>query len=153
MESLTTDWKEFLESLVSRKVRFLLVGGHALAVHARPRFTEDLDVFVDASTDNAIRVRDALCDFGFASVAPSVDELATARKVFMLGEKPYRIDILTTISGVSFQEAWDQRVFLDLEIGRIAVISRENLIKNKRASGRPKDMADLVMLEAMTNVQ
>jgi len=91
MESLTTDWKEFLGSFLSHQVKFLLVGGHALAVHGCPRFTEDLDVFVEASQANAARIHAALVDFGFGSVAPTHQQLASPDKVFMLGEKPYRI--------------------------------------------------------------
>ncbi|RLB57509.1 MAG: hypothetical protein DRJ42_00225 [Deltaproteobacteria bacterium] len=134
--------------MLSHRVEFLLIGGHALAVHAQARFTEDLDVFVDASPENAARLLAALRDFGFGAVAPSVEELATKDKVFMLGEKPYRIDVLTTISGVEFSDAWRDRVFLDLEMGRIPTIDRQSFIRNKRASGRPKDLADLAMLEA-----
>lgn len=148
MESLSTDWREFLELLLSHRVKFLLIGGHALAVHARPRFTEDLDVFVEASTANARRLLRVLDDFGFGAVAPPEEDLAIAGKVFMLGEKPYRIDILTKISGVQFDEAWQAHVPLDLEIGRIPVIGRASLIKNKLAAGRPKDLMDIAMLQA-----
>lgn len=149
MENLSTDWREFLRLLLSHRVKFVLVGGHALAVHARPRFTEDLDVFVEASMDNAQRLRSVLADFGFGAIAPPVAQLAELGKVFMLGEKPFRIDILTTISGVDFSEAWKGRVSLGLDIGAVPVISRANLIRNKMAAGRPKDLADLASLSEL----
>lgn len=151
MESLSTDWKEFLELLLSHRVRFMLIGGHALAIHARPRFTEDLDVFVEMSELNAKRLRAVLDAFGFGTVAPSVDDLMDPRKVFMLGERPHRIDILTSISGVEFADAWDDHILLELDFGSIPVIGRQSLIRNKTASGRPKDLADLAMLAEHEN--
>ena len=134
--------------MISRRVKFLLLGGHAVSIHAHPRVTEDLDVFVEVSTLNARRLRSVLVDFGFGESAPAVDELATEGKVFMVGVVPWRIDILTKISGVRFETAWKNRVRLRLAIGTINVISRRDLIRNKRASGRAKDLADLVALEA-----
>ncbi|MEM6959393.1 MAG: nucleotidyl transferase AbiEii/AbiGii toxin family protein [Myxococcota bacterium] len=148
MESLTTDWSEFLGLLISEKVEFLLIGGHALAAHGHPRFTEDLDVFVRADEANARRVRSALEKFGFGDVAPEVSALTQVRKVFMLGRKPFRIDILTGISGVNFDEAWENRDYVELAPGSVPLISRVDLIKNKAASGRPKDLADLAALSA-----
>lgn len=85
---LNRDWSEFLSALISRRVRFLLVGGHAVAGHGEPRLTEDLDVFVEPTLANAQRLRDALCDFGFGATAPSAKDLACPDKVFMLGRKP-----------------------------------------------------------------
>ena len=96
---LNRDWSEFLSALIARRVRFLLIGSHAVAGHAEPRLTEDLDVLVEPSIENARRLREALVDFGFGDVAPAAEELAVADKVFMLGRKPWRIDILTTIAG------------------------------------------------------
>jgi hypothetical protein len=144
---LNPDWSEFLRALIAHRVRFLLIGGHAVAGHAEPRLTEDLDVLIEPATDNARHLRDALVSFGFGSVAPPVEELARPDKVFMLGRKPWRIDILTTIAGVSFEEAWAGRVRADFEAGPLFVIGREALIKNKRAAGRDKDLLDVAMLE------
>ena len=90
---LSRDWNEFLSALIARRVRFVLVGGHAVAGHGEPRLTEDLDVFVELTAANARRLRDALGDFGFGDVAPTVEELATVDKIFMLGRKPWRIDM------------------------------------------------------------
>ena len=145
---LNRDWTEFLCALIARRVRFVLVGGHAVAGHGEPRLTEDLDVFVDRDPENAKRLRSALVDFGFGSVAPQPEELSRPHKVFMLGRKPWRIDILTSIDGVSFKEAWLSRVEAQFEATPLYVIGRAMLIKNKRAAGRDKDLRDVALLEA-----
>ncbi|HWO24195.1 MAG TPA: hypothetical protein VNO30_35875 [Kofleriaceae bacterium] len=145
---LNRDWTEFLCLLISRRVRFLVIGGHAVAGHGEPRLTEDLDVFVDRAPENAKRLRDALVDFGFGTAAPQPRELSRPHKVFMLGRKPWRIDILTSIDGVSFKEAWASRVAAQFVATPLYVIGREMLIKNKRASARDKDVHDVALLEA-----
>jgi hypothetical protein len=145
---LNRDWTEFLCLLISRRVRFLLIGGHAVAGHGEPRLTEDLDVFVARDPANANRLREALMDFGFGSVAPQSKELSRPRKVFMLGRKPWRIDILTSIDGVSFERAWASRVRARFVATPLYVIGRDMLIKNKRAAGRDKDLRDVALLEA-----
>jgi hypothetical protein len=146
MEALSADWNEFLKLLTHHRVRFVLVGGHAVAVHARPRHTEDLDVFVEPTKANARRVRAALVDFGFGSVCPPVDAFAQPEKVFMLGRVPHRLDILTSIDGVTFAEAWRTRTSIKTRAGVIPVIGRDALVANKLAAGRPKDLADIVAL-------
>lgn len=143
---LSRDWKEFLGALISRNVKFLLVGGHAIAIHGNPRLTEDLDVFSEPTLENGNKLRAALVDFGFGSVAPTAEKLAESGKVFMLGKKPQRIDILTHISGVSFDQAWNGRLKVDMGGSLLAVIGRKELIANKLASGREKDLLDVAML-------
>jgi hypothetical protein len=150
MELLYRDWNEFIALLTRHRVRFVIVGGHAVAVHAMPRHTEDLDVFVEPTLANAKRLRAALVDFGFGEGAPAVEVLATPRKVLMIGRKPYRIDVLTGIDGVSFGRAWKNRVSTPLEHGTVYVIGKDALVANKRAAGRPKDLADLAMLTGET---
>ncbi len=145
---LNRDWSEFLCALIARRVRFVMVGGHAVAGHGEPRLTEDLDVFVEPTRANAARLRKALIDFGFGSAAPAATELAKRNKVFMLGTKPWRIDILTAIDGVSFREAWSTRVEAGFVAAPLYVIGRAMLIKNKRAAGRDKDLLDVSLLEA-----
>ena len=145
---LNRDWSEFLSALIAHRVKFVLVGGHAVAGHGEPRLTEDLDVFVEPSIRNARNLRDALVDFGFGAVAPPVEELAAADKIFMLGRKPWRIDILTGIDGVTFAEAWASRVEAEFAVKPLFVIGREALIKNKRAAARPKDLSDVAALRA-----
>jgi len=147
-DNLNDDWREFLSLMISKRVKFLLLGGHAVSVHARPRMTEDLDVFVEVSSGNAKRLRSVLVEFGFGEAAPPVEELAAKGRVFMVGVPPWRIDILTKISGVTFETAWRNRVPLRLSMGTLHVISRRDLIRNKRASGRDKDLADLIALKA-----
>jgi hypothetical protein len=146
---LSRDWTEFLSALISRRVRFVIVGGHAVAGHGEPRLTEDLDVFVERSPANARKLRQALVDFGFGNVAPSEAELARPHRVFMLGRKPWRIDILTSIDGVSFEQAWKSRVKVDFAAASLHVIGRDMLIKNKRAAARDQDLADVAMLERL----
>jgi len=146
--SLNDDWNEFLRALISTGTRFLLIGGHALAVHAEPRFTEDLDVFVQPSLANAKKLRKALVEFGFGSVMPDAHELAKPGLVWMLGRKPRRIDILTGISGVTFVEAARGSVDVTVVGTVVPVIGRAALIRNKVASGRPKDLLDVAMLDA-----
>lgn len=145
---LNRDWSEFLCALIAHRVRFVLVGGHAVAGHGEPRLTEDLDVFVNPTLGNARRLHEALDDFGFGSVAPPPAELAKANRVFMLGRKPWRIDILTGIDGVSFEEAWASRVEAAFAAKPLFVIGRDALIKNKLAAGRAKDLLDVALLEA-----
>jgi hypothetical protein len=132
-----------LSLLISHRVKFVIVGGHAFAVHARPRMTEDLDVFIEASAPNAERLRGALVEFGFGSAAPDAAILAQHGRVFMLGVKPFRIDVLTSISGVSFEDVWRERFVARTSVGDLPFISRAHLLENKRASARPKDLRDV----------
>jgi hypothetical protein len=147
---LNRDWSEFLCVLIARRVRFVLVGGHAVAAHGEPRLTEDLDVLVKPALANARRLREALVDFGFGDVAPSAQELATPDRIFMLGRKPWRIDILTGIDGVTFDEVWAGRVEAAFVASPLYVIGRKALIANKRAAGRDKDVLDVALLERDT---
>jgi hypothetical protein len=144
---LNRDWTEFLSALIAHRVRFVLVGGHAVAGHGQPRLTEDLDVFVDPTPANGRRLHDALVAFGFGAVAPPAEELARKDRVFMLGRKPWRIDVLTGIDGVSFREAWAGRVEAEFVSSPLFVIGRAALLKNKRAAGRTKDLLDVALLE------
>lgn len=145
---LNRDWSEFLCALIARRVRFVLVGGHAVAGHGEARLTEDLDVFVDRTLVNARRLREALIDFGFGAAVPEAKELARPDRVIMLGQKPWRIDVLTGIDGVSFEQAWATRVEANFVAKPLYVIGRDMLLRNKRAAGRDKDLLDVSMLEA-----
>ena len=146
--ALNHDWSEFLCALIAHRVRFLLIGGHAVAAHGEARLTEDLDVFVDPTRANAKRLREALVAFGFGADLPPIATFAAPDKVFMLGRKPWRVDILTGIDGVSFKDAWASRVKADFVVEPLYVIGREALLANKRASGRSKDVADIALIEA-----
>ena len=149
MTTIHQDWKDFLNALRSENTRFLLIGAHALAYHVEARLTEDIDVFVEPSRDNAARLYRALGRFGFGALVPNEAELAQPNRVFMLGRKPWRIDILTGIDGVTFEEAWQSRVEVDFHGVRLCVIGRDALLKNKRASGRKKDRVDVALLEEL----
>ncbi len=144
---LNPDWSEFLRLLLSHHVRFMLVGGHAVAGHGEPRLTEDLDVFVDVSEENAPRLRAALVEFGLGEAVPSEAALLERGKIWMIGRKPRRIDILTEIDGVTFEECWRGHTEAEFAPLPLPVIGRAELIKNKRASGRAKDLGDLERLE------
>lgn len=147
MATIHQDWSDFLNALLSENTKFLLIGAHALAFHVEARLTEDLDVFVEPSAENAVRVLRALERFGFGGLIADASELAAPDQVFMLGLKPWRIDILTGIDGVSFSEAWQTREQANFHGIELFIIGREALLKNKRASARKKDLVDVALLE------
>lgn len=149
MATIHQDWLDFLNALRSENTKFLLIGAHALAFHVEARLTEDLDVFVEPSAENSARVFRALERFGFGGLITSASELAVQDRVFMLGVKPWRIDILTGIDGISFDEAWASRVPATFHGVELFVLGREALLKNKRASGRKKDLVDVALLEEL----
>jgi hypothetical protein len=140
-------FSEFLSTFVSNRVRFLVVGAHALAVHGRPRYTDDLDVWVEPTPTNAKRVVQALKEFGYGSYALHEGEFATPDRMTHLGTPPLQIDVMTTISGLQFREAWSRRVPVRIDGMRIAFVGREDFIKNKTAAARAKDLADIALLE------
>lgn len=146
---LPHEWNEFLSVLKRHGVRFLLVGAHAVAAHGRPRFTQDLDILVDPTPVNARRVAAAIREFGFPETARDWRWFAKPYRITMLGRLPNRIDVLTSISGVSFREAWKHRIVATTAIGPIAALGLAQLRANKRASGRPKDLADLALLDEL----
>jgi hypothetical protein len=143
---LTKDLREFVELLVSRRVEFLIVGGHAVAFHGFPRFTGDIDFFVRPSADNAARLLEVLAAFGFAGLGLEVGALLSPDQVIQLGRPPNRIDLLTSISGVDFEAAWSGRVPGELDGIAVDFIGYDELIANKAASGRAKDRLDLEIL-------
>jgi len=144
---LHRDFKEFLSLLLSHQVRFLVIGAHALAVHGRPRYTGDLDIFIDPTKANAKRLLLALSEFGFGGVGLRVEDFITPDRVAQLGYPPVRIDILTAISGVTFAQAWRGRKVSRIGTLELVFIGASEFMINKRASGRPKDLADIALLE------
>ncbi|MDB5214377.1 MAG: hypothetical protein JWO86_2304 [Myxococcaceae bacterium] len=146
MTPLPPDWRGFFEALLAARVEFVVIGALAVAAHAEPRFTEDLDVLVRPVRSNGVRLRKALASFGFEAVAPAADEITDLDRVWMLGRKPFRIDILTGISGVTWKDVHAGRIQVEIDGLVLPVIGRNELIANKRASGRPKDLLDLDML-------
>ena len=147
---MIADFRDLLVALSDSGVRVLVVGAHALAAHGVPRMTGDLDVWVDATTDNASRVWQALAGFGAPLESLDIHESDFTRpdRVVQIGLPPYRLDLMTSISGVDFEDAWDGRVEGVLFDVPVSFLGREALIRNKRASGRPKDLEDVRSLGA-----
>ena len=139
---LSHDFSEFIGYFVARDVRFLVVGGYAMAAHGHPRYTKDLDVWVRADPDNGELILLALDDFGFGDVGLTREDFLGDDTVVQLGREPQRIDLLTFISGVEFDEAWENRVDLEISGLKVPVIGRADLRRNKLATGRLRDLAD-----------
>jgi hypothetical protein len=132
------------------QVRYLLVGGHAVAVHGRPRSTKDVDIWLDASQANVQRAAEALKRFGVPEELASQLRNATADDIVWLGRSPCRIDLLQTLPGVEFEGAWSRCVSLEVENILIRVIGKEDLIRNKQTVGRPQDRRDVRALLGRT---
>jgi hypothetical protein len=143
------DFRDLLVELLDADVRFLVVGAHAMAVHGVPRATGDLDVWVSPAASNADRVWAALRRFGapVERLGISLEDFRTPGMVVQIGQPPRRIDLLTDVSGLDFDEAWSNRTMHSIGAHAVPFLGREDLIRNKRASGRPKDIADLDVLE------
>ncbi len=143
---LDLDFRDFVELFTVNDVRFLIVGGYAVAAHGLPRYTGDLDARVWVGAENASRVVRSLEAFGFSNLGLSDEDFNQPDRVVQLGYPPYRIDILTSIEGVEFDGAWERRVVLDLDGIEVPFIGRDDLLTNKRVAGRPQDIADLERL-------
>ncbi|MBI4788216.1 MAG: hypothetical protein HY782_14385 [Chloroflexi bacterium] len=141
------DFKEFIESLNANRVRYLIVGGYAVAFHGHPRYTKDLDVWIDRTPQNAARVVNALADFGFGSLDVNADDFLTPDRIIQLGLPPARIDILTTLPGVEFKNCFPKRNRVTMDGIPVNFIDLGNLRKNKKTVGRKQDLADLEKLE------
>jgi hypothetical protein len=151
---LNEDFLDLLIALRDAETRFLVVGAYAVGVHGYPRATKDLDIWVEASAENAPRVIRALAAFGAPLGDLTVEDMAKVGAGFKMGEPPRRIDGLTQISGVTFEEAWPRRIEADFGGGvRCGVIALEELLRNKRAAGRLQDLADVDALEKMGRSQ
>lgn len=144
--TLQKDLREFIESLNALDVRFLIVGAFAVAYHGYFRYTSDIDLFIDRSEQNAKRVWQAVQQFGFADLKLTVEDFSQEDQVIQFGVPPNRIDVMTFLSGVSFDEAWASREQADLDGLSVAFISKEMLKRNKAACGRLQDLADLEYL-------
>ena len=139
---MTKDFEELFACLTARNVKALIVGGYAVAFHAKPRFTKDIDIFVDPRAENVTRLLQALDDFGFGGFGLSASDF-TAGRIVQLGVAPNRVDLLTVIDGVTFDEAWAGRVAGHFGKQPVSYIGRADLIRNKQASGRAQDLADI----------
>lgn len=146
---LNNDFRDMLAALLDAAATFLVVGAHAMAVHGVPRATGDIDLWVRPDPENAKRVLEALIEFGapVEAMGLKLDDLAKPGTVYQIGLPPRRVDILTEIDGVSFEEAWQSRVIEEVSGLDVPFLSREALLRNKKASGRTKDLADVELLE------
>jgi predicted nucleotidyltransferase len=143
---IRTDFKELLELFNKHKVEYLIVGGYALAFHGAPRLTRDIDLFVRPTSENAERILAALDEFGFGSLNLSKDDFTTPGMIVQLGVPPIRIDLITRVSGVSWEKADADKVRGYYADTPVFFISREDFIATKRATGRAKDAADIEAL-------
>ena len=144
---LSRDFKEFVESLNANDVRYLVVGGYAVALHGYPRLTKDLDIWLWLDAENAPRIVKALADFGFGSLGLHATDFLVPDQIIQLGYPPNRIDLITTLPGVDFEICYETRVVIMVDQIPVDFIDIESLKRNKQASGRLQDLADLENLE------
>ncbi len=140
------DFRELLELLNRHEVDFIIVGGYALAYHGAPRFTGDLDLLVRSDRDNAEKILATLNSFGFGSLALTIEDFTTPGRVVQLGVAPVRVDFLTSITGVPWVQAWSHRAMGSYGDLPVSFIGKEELVANKRALGRHRDLADIEAL-------
>ena len=145
--ALSKDWREFLELLNSRRVDYVIVGAQSLAFHGRPRHTGDLDILVRPTPQNARLVLALLNEFGFRESSFKETDFLQPEQIIQLGRVPNRIDLLTSLTGVTTDEAFDAKVSAIIDGVPVFVLGKGTLIRNKRAVGRPQDLADLSALE------
>lgn len=143
---LNDDFKEFFKLLNAHKVNYLIVGGYAVGFHGYPRYTQDIDVFYDRSAANAKALWSALQAFGFGNIGLHQDDFVKDNQVVQLGQPPNRIDLINTIDGVAFEAAWNTRVSGEYGDVPVAFIAKDELLLNKRSTGRDKDLLDVKCL-------
>jgi hypothetical protein len=143
---LNPDFREFIECLNANQVRYLVVGGYAVAFHGHPRYTKDLDIWIQPTLENAQKVIQALAAFGFASLNLVASDFAQSDQVVQLGYPPNRINLITSPDGVDFETCYQSKIESDLDGLKICWIDLENLRLNKKVSGRSQDLADLESL-------
>jgi predicted nucleotidyltransferase len=149
LAKLQSDLNEFVGLLNSHRVEFVVVGGHAVAFHGHPRFTGDIDLLIRPTRENAEAVLRVLRDFGFDTLKVDPADLTTPGRILQLGRPPNRIDLLTSISAVTFDEAWETRISGALDDQQVSFLGWDALIRNKTASGRDKDRLDVKRLLAI----
>jgi hypothetical protein len=140
---LNKDFKEFLELLNLRKIKYLVVGGYAVAYYGFPRYTGDIDLWVAISKKNANGIMEVLIDFGFSDIGISKKDFLEDDVVIQLGHEPFRIDLLTSVSGLNFEECYEKKVEAKYEGLKVDMIDLRSLKTNKKATGRLKDLNDL----------
>jgi len=144
---LSQDFREFIQSLNDNRVRYLVIGGYAVALHGYPRYTKDIDIWIEMSPDNAANLVKALEQFGFGSLGLQAADFLVPDQVVQLGYPPSRIDLITTPAGVDFETCYASRVEVVIDDVTVNFIDLENLKKSKKAAGRLQDLADLENLQ------
>jgi hypothetical protein len=147
MDKLNQDFREFIELLGSEGVQYLIVGGYAVALHGFPRYTGDIDFFVAINPANAEKLLRVFCRFGFGEIGLTSQDFLTENFIVEIGREPRKIQVLTGIDGVSFEESYSGRIELEDKGLKLSFIGRSDLIRNKIASARPKDLIDVEELE------
>jgi hypothetical protein len=145
---LLPDWKDLIQRLNESGADYMLVGAFAVAYYGSPRYTGDIDFWIRPTAENIQRVVAVLNDFGFKFLDLQIDDFMPPQLGVHLGHPPGRVDIMSMVSGVDFDEAWPHRITATIDGITLPMIGRKELIKNKRASGRPKDDLDAMNLEA-----
>ncbi len=146
--NVSKDFEELFAFFRKHGVEFVIVGGYAVSFHAKPRYTKDIDVLVRSTRDNAKRLLAALTEFGFGNVGLAIDDFTLDGVIVQLGRPPNRIDLLTSISGVSFESIWEHRCAGKFGDVHVDYIGREELIANKESVARPQDLLDVKWLRA-----
>ena len=140
---LNQDFKEFIQLLNKNKVKYLVIGGHAVAIHGHPRYTKDIDIWLEMSEENSQKLIKALTEFGFGSLGLTPEDFQTPDQIVQLGYPTSRIDLITTPDGIDFQTCYNSKIEIKLNEIPVNFIDLDNLKKNKLASGRLQDLADL----------
>jgi hypothetical protein len=144
---LNQDFKEFIELLNANNVRYLVVGGYAVALHGHPRYTKDIELWIESTSENATKIIKVLDQFGFGSLALRAEDFLVPDQIVQLGYPPNRIDLLTSLPGVDFESCYPSRIEVTLDRVSVNFIDLENLKISKRATGRLQDLADLENLQ------
>lgn len=148
-----SDYKELLRILNKHKVRYLVIGAYAVIYYTEPRYTKDLDIWVDPEEQNAQKTYEALKEFGapLTNIAPA--DFTKKKTIYQIGVAPVRVDILMGLPGLGFSRAWDHRVMTVYDEVRVSIIGLEELIKSKKKAGRPSDMIDITQLQYRVKLQ
>jgi predicted nucleotidyltransferase len=144
---LSQDFREFIELLIKNKAEYLIVGGYAVGIHGHPRYTGDLDIWLNPTPENAEKILQSVNQFGFSSFKLSKEDFIKPGNVVQLGYPPLRIDLLTEIDGVTFEECFKNRKEVLIENIQVNFIGYNDLLKNKKESGRPRDIDDIDNLQ------
>lgn len=140
---LNQDFKEFIQLLNDNQVKYLVIGGYAVAIHGHPRYTKDIDIWLEMSLENSRKLMKVLVEFGFGSLGLSTEDFQAPDRIVQLGYPPNRIDLITTPDGIDFKTCFDSKIEVQIDGIKVNFINLENLKKNKQASGRMQDLADI----------